>query len=434
MARARLRARHIVTSQSVVEDGAVLVGDDGAIASVGSNDAVPLPPGCPAHDHGDAVILPGLTNAHTHLELTGLNGGLALAEPDFALWIRRLRELKARWTREDFARAAREGIRQCFRQGVTMVAETGDTGVVPEALAEAGMQGVVYQEVFGPDPVLVRESIQELERQVDQLLRWESGRVRIGVSPHAPYTVSGPLYREASRWARARNLPLAVHIAESVDESALLAAGTGAFADAWRRRNLPMPEPLGLTPVSYLAHWDVWGPERGREAEGMQADVLAIHAVRVPADDLAHLRSTGAMMAWCPLANRAHGHGDAPAAEYLARGGVVGLGTDSELSVGPIDLLAVAREARARLGWTARETVRMLCGAAAALPAGLGGRHAEAVGLEVGAPADLAVFPCPSGADPFEAVLTPPAGAALETWAAGRLVHRFAPGGAAIPG
>ena len=87
---------------------------------------------------------------------------------------------------------------------------------------------------------------------MERLGRFAGGRVRIGVSPHAPYTVSGPLYAATAAWAREAGLPIAVHLAESPAESALLASGTGAFADAWRARGIPMPAPLGRSPVAWL--------------------------------------------------------------------------------------------------------------------------------------------------------------------------------------
>ena len=424
MARARLSARWVLTGEDDLGNGAVLIGDDGSILAAGYDAEVPSPPGCPRHDYGEAVILPGLVNFHTHLELTGLNGGQALDDPHFPTWIRRLRELKAQRTRADFLAAAREGVRQCFRQGVTMIADTGDTGVVPEVMAGSGMRGVVYHEVFGPDPVLVKESMRALEQAVEQLMPWQSERVVIGVSPHAPYTVSGPLYREACRWSRERGLPLAVHIAESAEESALLSNGSGAFADAWRRRNLPMPEPLGLTPVSYLDYWEVWGAERDNEDSFVPCDVLAIHAVRVPSDDLKLLRRTGTMVAWCPVANRAHGHGDSPVPQPEA-GIVYGLGTDSELSVGPIDLLAVAGAAQALIATDARAVITTLSLNSVELPGGWVNGEPRAGLVLPGQPADLAVFACAAGQEPADAILAARNGAALATWAAGTEVYRL---------
>lgn len=424
MARAWLRARHVATGGATHSPGAILVDDDGRVAAVGPEHVVTAPPGCPVYDYGEAVIIPGLTNCHTHLELTGLNGGRALDEPHFPTWIRRLRELKAQRTREDFLGAAREGIRQCFRQGVTTIADTGDTGTVAQAMAELGMRGTCYQEVFGPDPVLVRESMRMLEDAVEALAPWRSERVRVGVSPHAPYTVSGPLYREAARWARARQLPLAVHIAESADESALLANASGAFADAWRRRSLPMPEPLGLTPVSYLSHWGLWDEDPAPDALA-PADVLAIHAIRVPWDDVHMLAAGRVMVAWCPLANRAHGHGDAPIVDYLEKDIRVGLGTDSELSVGPIDLLEAGRAAAGLAGRPVLEMVLRLIFAGRDLPGGRDEEGNPCTGeIDVGLDADLAVFACPSDLDHLEAPLTEGAGGVLATWAGGVEVYR----------
>ena len=135
------------------------------------------------------MLLPGLINAHTHLELTGL--GSQLDEPDFPAWIRRLRALKAERTPEQFLEAAKQGIRDCWAAGVTTVADTGDTGAVARALSELGGRGVAYHEVFGPHPAQVEESMAALKASVAALRPLEvPGRLRIGVSPHAAYTVS----------------------------------------------------------------------------------------------------------------------------------------------------------------------------------------------------------------------------------------------------
>ena len=197
-----------------------------------------------------ALLLPGLINTHTHLELTGLDGGPP--EPDFARWIRRLREMKAARSPEAFLAAARRGLADCWTAGVTTIADTGDSGAVIEALAEGGGSGIAYHEVFGPHPDQREASLRGLQEAVERLGQFAGGRVRIGVSPHAPYTVSGPLYGATAAWAREAGLPIAVHLAESPAESALLASGTGAFADAWRNRGIPMPAPLGRSPVAWL--------------------------------------------------------------------------------------------------------------------------------------------------------------------------------------
>jgi 5-methylthioadenosine/S-adenosylhomocysteine deaminase len=130
--------------------GAILVGEDGRIVAVGRDAEVPSPPGVPAERFPGSALMPGLVNAHTHLELTGFAGDVD--ESEFDAWIRSVRSLKERRSAEDFRVAAKEGVQQCFAAGVTTVAETGDSGAVVEALDELGGRGVVFQEVFGPHP------------------------------------------------------------------------------------------------------------------------------------------------------------------------------------------------------------------------------------------------------------------------------------------
>ena len=122
-----------------IERGAVLVGPDGFVERVGPESEVPPPAGVPRVEAPDAAIVPGLVNAHTHLELTGFDG--LVPEDDFVAWITRLRELKEQRPREAYLEAAKQGVRDCWASGVTTVADTGDRGVVARAIAELGGSG-----------------------------------------------------------------------------------------------------------------------------------------------------------------------------------------------------------------------------------------------------------------------------------------------------
>ena len=356
----RLSARWMLPMDGpAVPEGAVLVGADGRIAAVGSDVLVPRPADVPVERFDDALLLPGLINTHTHLELTGLAG--LRPDADFAAWIRRVRTDKAARAPEAFLEAARRGIADCWAAGVTTVADTGDSGAVIQALAEVGGSGIVYHEVFGPHPDQCDASLAGLHEAVERLGRFSGPRVRLGVSPHAPYTVSGALYAATAALARDADLPIAVHLAESRAETELLADGSGAFADAWRSRNIPMPVPLGGSPVAWL------------ESHGVLSDrTLCIHVVQAGRTDIRRLARAGAAVAHCPLSNRAHGHGDAPLAALLAAGLRVGLGTDSILSVGRLDLLAEARAARVLADLDARQALA-LCTSEAARALGLDG-------------------------------------------------------------
>ena len=343
----RLAARWVLPVEGpAIERGALLIGPDGRIRAVGSDDAVPAPADVPVEDFGDALLLPGLINTHTHLELTGMGSQPPAAE--FAAWIRGLREAKAARSPEAFLAAARRGLADCWAAGVTTVADTGDSGAVAQALADADGSGIAYHEVFGPHPDQRDESMLGLQRQVERLGRYAAERVRLGVSPHAPYTVSGPLYAAAAAWARTMDLPMAVHLAESLAESRLLAGGEGPFADAWRARGIPLPAPAGRTPVEWLDEHGV-----------LTERTLCIHVVRASAADIGILARADAPIAHCPLSNRTHGHGAAPLGALLAAGLRVGLGTDSVVSVGALDLLAEARAARELAGLDAARTLRL---------------------------------------------------------------------------
>ncbi|HEV8177264.1 MAG TPA: amidohydrolase family protein, partial [Gemmatimonadales bacterium] len=263
----RLAARWLIPVEGApIEYGALLIGPEGRVQSIGPDSAVPRPSHVLAEDFGNAAILPGLINTHTHLELTGFAG--QIQEPDFPDWIRRLRQLKTTRGPADYIEAARRGLAACYAGGVTTIADTGDSGAALQALAESGGSGVAYQEVFGPHPDQSEQSLEGLRERIKGMGRWAGNRVRIGVSPHAPYSVSGPLFRAVAAWSRSESLPLAVHIAESPAETDLLTRGSGPFADAWRARGIPLPSPPGLSPVAWLAQHEV-----------LTAQTLCIHAV-----------------------------------------------------------------------------------------------------------------------------------------------------------
>src|SRR5881296_1118599 len=342
MLRIRAGSVHPVTAPRI-EDGAVLVDDRGTIAAVGPNLVVPTRPGARQLEFPDAHLLPGLVNTHTHLELTHLAG--TNAEREFAGWIRTLRALKDATTPEEFSRSAEQGVRDAWAAGVTCVADTGSTGAPLEALARLGGRGVYYQEVFGPDPAQCAASMAELKHALARLRPLASSPLSLGVSPHAPYTVSEPLYRAVADLARRDALPLAVHLAESREETTLVRDGAGSFAEALRARGIAVVA-RHCSPVQYLV-------QLGVLASG---NCLAIHCVQVDEQDIRTLKESGAGLAACPRSNRAHEHGTAPLAAFRAAGIPVGLGTDSVVSAGDVNLWADA----AAVGLHGEDALRML--------------------------------------------------------------------------
>ena len=376
----RYNARYVLPiGTPSIEDGTVAV-DGERIAYVGTRAGAPHGAD---RNLGNSILLPGLVNAHCHLELTAMRG--FLEGLDFRNWILRLTTAKkAVFTREMLFDAARYGIAEGLRHGITTYADTCDSGVVIEALREMGVRGIMYQEVFGPDPAQREGSLAELREKIRHLRPMETSLVRLGISPHAPYTVSDALFSGTAMLARAEQLPIAVHIAESQLEYDLVVGGTGAFADGLRARGITVSS-RARSPIALLASLGV-----------LDARPLLIHCVRVDSSDISTIADARCPVAHCPVSNAKLGHGIAPVQELLAAGIVVGLGSDSVASNNRMDLLSEARHAslfqRARTG-----TPEAMPAASALALATLGGARAlgidgEIGSLEPGKSADLAAF------------------------------------------
>jgi 5-methylthioadenosine/S-adenosylhomocysteine deaminase len=288
-------------------------------------------------DLGLAAILPGLINVHSHLELSVFRGRLEM--PAFQQWISELVRLKReRLSPEALLVSAKLGCIEAIRAGITTVADTAEADAVLPALIESGQRGIVYQECFGPQREHAEASITALEQKLDILSgrldrvdREARSRLSIGISPHAPYTVSAELYRRAAELAGKSNMDLALHVAESRDEDLLLRDGTGAFADALRRRGIDWLTP-GCSTISYLDQLGV-----------LERAPLLIHCVTADERDLELMSARGARLAHCPKSNAKFGHGIAPLAQARRLGIRVGLGTDSVASNNTCDMIEEAR-------------------------------------------------------------------------------------------
>ena len=370
-------------TSSPIRDGTVVVRE-GRIVYVGPRQRAPDPEG--NVDLGDALLMPGLVNAHCHLELTAMRGfldGLSFRE-----WILRLTSARrAVLTPEMLLDSARLGVVEGLLHGVTTFADTGDTGMGFDAMLEGGVRGICYRETFGPNPLQCAASLAALIESVDAMRARATDLVRVGVSPHAPYTVSDDLFRATASYAKAERLPLAVHVAESAVESSLVTEAAGLFADGLRTRGIAV-DVRARTPIALLERLGV-----------LDVQPLLIHCIRVDATDIATIARHDAAVAHCPASNAKLGHGIAPLAEMRMAGVRVGLGTDSVASNDRMDLLDEARVAT--LLANAREARHDALPAADALAlATIGSARAlgldrEIGSLDVGKAADLAAFHVP---------------------------------------
>jgi 5-methylthioadenosine/S-adenosylhomocysteine deaminase len=188
-------------------------------------------------------------------------------------------------------------------------------------------------EVFGPAGEQCDAAMHELRSRVVAARTDETKLVRVGLSPHAPYSVSDGLYAAVAAYSADEELPVAVHIAESADEQRFVCEGEGDFAGFHRSRGLAVAPRAG-SPVALLGRTGV-----------LDRRPLCIHAVHASASDIDRLAASGASVAHCPRANAWFGHGRAPLAAFLEAGVSVGLGTDSAASNTELRMLAEAREA-----------------------------------------------------------------------------------------
>jgi 5-methylthioadenosine/S-adenosylhomocysteine deaminase len=268
------------------------------------------------HHFEHAAIVPGFVNAHSHLEYA-VYAGFGDGRP-FAPWIRTHVERKSRLRPEDMLAIARCGVVESLASGITTTADYSFSGAAATAAEDLGLRAIVYLEVFAQDPGEARRQFDEKRDRVT-----ETARVRIGVSPHAPYTCSLPVYE----WCLSLGIPVGTHLAESANEDEWLEHGAGPM------KGIPiLVPPTGKRSVPTLE--PVLGP-----------DLLCAHCVEVRPEDVALLAERGVPVAHCPRSNALLGCGIAPLALMRDAGIVVGLGTDSPASTPSFDMFEEMRTA-----------------------------------------------------------------------------------------
>lgn len=320
-------------SSEPIHRGAILISDDRIVAVGEQKDLSARFAGAQSLDLGEAAIIPGLINTHSHLELTAMRGFLEAEESNFFAWLRKL--TKARLERlsvDDLYVSASWGACEAARAGVTCVGDASDSAAQSmKALREVGLRGIVYQESFGPDPAQAVLNFEALQTKVAALRKLETPLVSAGVSPHAPYTVCAPQLEMISDFALAEKLPVMMHVAESRSEELLLRKGRGPFAEGYEKRGIQWSTPT-TSSVQYLAKHGI-----------LRTRPLLAHCITVDEADIQTIKESGAGIAHCPKSNAKLGHGRAPFQKLLDAGIAVGLGSDSVASNNICDLLEEAR-------------------------------------------------------------------------------------------
>jgi cytosine/adenosine deaminase-related metal-dependent hydrolase len=319
------------------------------ILLISSPDDPAAPPHDLAIDRPESVLIPGLVNAHTHLDLTALaprphDPALPGAFTNWADMIRRERPA----THESIADSVRLGVRLGLAGGVVAVGDiAGAAGgratlTALDTLAESPIHGICFTEFFGIG-TRAGDAMDLLPALAERLGARPTGRLRPGLQPHAPYSVSRAVYERAARLAMEHGLPISTHLAETLEEGEFVAHATGA-----KRAFL---EALGLWSDAELADLG-----RGEHPVEHLSPILGITPFLLAhlndTDDAAigTLARTGASVAYCPRASAYFG---APASlgphryrEMLEAGVNVSLGTDSIVNLDTPDRISVLDDAR----------------------------------------------------------------------------------------
>ena len=338
-------------------------------------------------DHGAVAILPGLVNAHTHLELSWMRDQVPPGD-SMPVWASRLMALR-RTVGSEPAAPIRDAVRDVRAAGTSLVGDVTNTLGAFDVLADSDLSAAVFRELLGFSAPNPDQSVAAAQAQLATLAPNE--RLRTSIVPHAPYSVSPALFRAIARASGDR--PISVHLGESPDEIQFLREGTGAWRellgqlgvwnDSWT--------PPGCGPVEYLARL---GLVTGR--------LLAVHCTQVNDDELARLARAGSTIVTCPRSNKWTGAGAPRLEAFFASGARVAIGTDSLASVEDLNLFAEMAEVRQLA--PAIPASRILAAATAGGAAALG--FAGELGtIESGTRADLIAVRVPSAIDDVEEYL-----------------------------
>ncbi|MBI4661621.1 MAG: amidohydrolase family protein [Verrucomicrobia bacterium] len=391
-----LRARTIVpVAQPPIDDGVLCVSNS-RITEVAKWTDVKPRAGREVLDLGEVLVMPGLVNAHCHLDYTEMRGQIP-SPRSFPDWIKALLALKAQWTYSDYAQSWLHGAKMLVRRGVTCV---GDIEAVPELLPEAWtstpLRVLSFLEMTG---VKARRPVREiLSEAIEKIGTLAHPLCSTGLSPHAPYSTTAELLELAARTAHERRWRLCIHVAESLAEFDMFVHRRGPLYN-WLKRQRDMTDCGHGSPIQRLEQCGL-----------LSKNLLAVHVNYLARGDAELLGRRGVSVAHCPRSHRYFGHAPFPQAELAACGVNICLGTDSLVSVTSarrqkpeLDLFAEMRAFAGSAHDVSPETVVRMATVNGARALGMEGKAGE---LSSGAFADIIVLPARTDvASPYEAIV-----------------------------
>ena len=307
-------------------DGGVLVVD-GRIVAVDGADS--LRSRADREHHVDGVLLPGLVNAHTHLEHHDAAEPLARPGPHH-LWVRAVDGLTGTWSPERWARSARRGVQRSLRAGVTCVTDVVTRGPAVPAASRAGLLGDSLVEIAFVDHREADDVAAALRVSLD---RPAAGR-RVGIAARGPWAVSAGVLQTLGALAAEHDRPLRIAAAESNAEVAAIRTAEGPLADLARELRLQLEWLDGGAHASPVGYLDQLGL--------LRSGVSLAHGVWVDLADARRLAASAVPVVLCPRVAATLKMGDAPLERYAETGTPLALGTGSPAAVGDLDVLADA--------------------------------------------------------------------------------------------
>ncbi len=299
----------------------------------------------PATDLGEAVLLPGLINAHCHLDFTALRGAIQ-PQRSFADWILQINGLRRELTDDDYLASIAGGFVEARLWGTTTIANVESMPALLARMSPPPLRTWWFAELID-----VRPRLSPAEMLADALASFrgkENWRGGFGLSPHAPYTVSPDLMRRAKEAAKQHGMQLMMHLAESTEEMEMFREKRGRLFDLLRSLGRPMDDcGEGKTPLAVML-----------ERELIDERWIIVHLNELTEDDFARLeRGPRFHIAHCPRSSRYFRHSPFDLPRLAALGFNISLGTDSLASNSSLSLFSEMQTLRDTHPWLAAERI-----------------------------------------------------------------------------
>lgn len=386
-------------SSPPIAGGAIAVRN-GRIMDIGSLNDLRAAWNAPVQDYTDSIIMPGLVNAHAHLELTHfpswkMRKDLNYAPRTYVDWVIQVIKIKRGLEIQELETSLLEGIRISLEAGTTAIGDAVSDRRLLHSYRGSTFTGRLFLEALGQEPASCKVFADKLE---ETLRTFNAGDILPGLSPHAPHTLSSAFFQDLKRIAAALSVPLMTHLSESPEEAAFMHDSTGRIAELlypfvhWEDY---LPAPMRTTSAAYLDSLGV-----------LDSSTIAVHCVHITPADAEILKKRGVRVVICPRSNDKLAVGRAPVHLLKTAGIPLSLGTDSLASNDSLSLWDEIRFVLADTpdAFTSEELLRM---------ASLGGAEVlgldnETGSLEKGKRADFLVLGKPqgvSGKDMYRALI-----------------------------